>query len=72
MGSKVYGFLKPWNPSVIPFRNRLDQHNSFLMRNEYVPSLNSDFIREGANFQERVVGGKMNSEAFGQKVKFVS
>ena len=35
-------------------------------------SLNSDFIREGANFQEGVVGGNMNSETVGQKVKVVS
>ena len=28
--------------------------------------------KEGANFQEGVVGGKMNSEAIGQKVKVVS
>ena len=35
-------------------------------------SLKSDFIREGANFQEGVVGGKMNSEAIGQRVKVVS
>ena len=34
--------------------------------------LKSDFIREGANFQEGVVGGKMKSEAIGQKVKVVS
>ena len=30
------------------------------------------FTMEGANFQEGVVGGKMNSEAVGQKVKFVT
>ena len=35
-------------------------------------SLKSDFIREGANFKERVVGGKMNSEAIGKKIKVVS
>ena len=35
-------------------------------------SIKSNFIREGANFQEGVVGGKMNSEAVGQKVKVVS
>ena len=35
-------------------------------------SLKSDFIREGANFQEGVVGGKMNSVAVGQKVKVIS
>ena len=34
--------------------------------------LKSDFIREGANFQEGVVGGKMNSEVIGQGVKVVS
>ena len=27
------------------------------------------FTKKGANFQERVVGGKMNSEATGQRVK---
>ena len=30
------------------------------------------FTMEGVNFQEGVVGGKMNSEAIGQKVKVVS
>ena len=35
-------------------------------------SQNIDFIREGANFQEGVVGGKMNSETIGQRVKVVS
>ena len=35
-------------------------------------SLKSDFIRKGANFQEGVVGGKMNSKAIGQGVKVVS
>ena len=31
-------------------------------------SLKSDFIRVRENFQDGVVGGKMNSEAVGQKV----
>ena len=30
------------------------------------------FTMEGANFQDGVVGGKMNSEAVGQRVKVVS
>ena len=33
--------------------------------------LKSDFKREGAYFQEGVVGGKMNSETIGQRVKVV-
>ena len=32
----------------------------------------SDFVREGANFQEGLVGGKMNSEVIGQRVKVVT
>ena len=35
-------------------------------------SLKSDFIGEGVDFQEGVVGGKMNSEAIGIKIKVVS
>ena len=35
-------------------------------------SQKSDFIREAANFQEGVVGGKMNFEALGPKAKVVS
>ena len=35
-------------------------------------SLNSDFCREGANFQEGLVGGKMNSDNFGHKIKVSS
>ena len=46
------------------------------MRNKYVPTTfktsKSDLIREGANFQEGVVGGKMNSEAVGQQLKVVN
>ena len=72
----MYGFRKRWNLSVIPFWNHLDQHNSFLMKNKYVPNtlkiIKNDFISEGANFQGGLVGGKMNSEAVGQKVKVVS
>ena len=47
----------------------------FTSRNKYVPllkSIKSYFIRGGANFQEGVVGGKMNFEAVGQKVRYVS
>ena len=35
-------------------------------------SQKSDFIREGANFQEGVVGGKIDSEAIGQRVNVVT
>ena len=35
-------------------------------------TLKGNFIRQGTNFQEGVVGGNMNSEAIGQRVKVVS
>ena len=35
-------------------------------------SLKGDFSRKGAHFQEGVVGGKMNSDNFGHKIKVAS
>ena len=32
-------------------------------------SLKNDFSREGTNFQEGAVGGKMSSDNFGHKIK---
>ena len=46
------------------------------MRNTYTiftfKNVKKYFSMEGANFQEGVVGGKMNSEAVGQKLKVVN